>query len=416
MKTKRCLTLTIIAAAAVIFTGCTRGVTADITSSFTPEQVSGRTVDDKFVLSQLDFSLRLFNESLKENGGNVLLSPLSLTYALALTANGADGITLSEIEAAVGEIPVSELNEYLYSCRSVFSEAEGFKLRSANSLWLKDDERISFKNEFLQTDVNYLGAEIYKADFDFSTVGDINGWVKSRTDGMIDRAINKINPNDVLYLINALAFDSEWEKGYGKSDVREGIFTSENGEEQTAEMMYSEESVYLEDENAVGFIKNYKGGKYAFAALLPKEGMTVDEYASSLSAESLKELLDNFEYHTVAAALPKFKYDCDFSLKDTLKSLGISRAFERLTSDFSKMAEMNDPDYKLYLNDVIQKTFIDVNEKGTRAGSVTYFNIGCTSAAPAEEKRVILDRPFVYLIIDNENHLPVFIGTLKNAA
>ena len=400
---------------ALNFTACNQISSVDMTKDFTPEQMRGKAADDAFISSQLEFALRLFKEEYKQNSGNLLISPLSLTCALALTANGAEGETLEQIENIMGGLPLSELNEYLYTYRSSLSSSEGLKLHSANSIWFKDEEKITFRNEFLQTDVNYFSSEIYKADFDASTAADINNWANKNTGGMIKKAVDKIDPEAVMYLINALAFDAEWAKIYEKSNIKEGSFTAENGEKREAEMMYSEESVYLEDENAIGFMKRYKGGKYSFAALLPNEGTTISEYLDLLSAESLQELLKDFRYCEVTAAVPKFKYECDFSLSDTLKSFGVTDAFDRFTTDFSKMAEINVPNYNLYINDVLQKTFIEVNEKGTKAGAVTSFhmNLGCTAAGPPE-KRVILDRPFVYMIVDNENYLPIFMGALTD--
>ncbi|MBD5105331.1 MAG: serine protease [Ruminococcaceae bacterium] len=415
MKNKKFAALFLTAITALNFTACNQISSVDMTKDFTPEQMRGKAADDAFISSQLEFSLRLFKEEYKQNSGNLLISPLSLTCALALTANGAEGETLEQIESIMGGLPLSELNEYLYTYRSSLSSGEGFKLHSANSIWFKDEEKITFRNEFLQTDVNYFSSEIYKADFDASTAADINNWANKNTGGMIKKAVDKIDPEAVMYLINALAFDAEWAKIYEKSNIKEGSFTAENGEKREAEMMYSEESVYLEDENAIGFMKRYKGGKYSFAALLPNEGTTISEYLDLLSAESLQELLKDFRYCEVTAAVPKFKYECDFSLSDTLKSFGVTDAFDRFTADFSKMAEINVPNYNLYINDVLQKNFIEVNEKGTKAGAVTSFhmNLGCTSAGPPE-KRVILDRPFVYMIVDNENYLPIFMGALTD--
>ena len=415
MKRTKITALLLTAITALNFTACAQTSAIDMTKDFTPEQVHGKAADDAFISSQLEFSLKLFKEEYKQNGGNLLVSPLSLTCALALTANGAEGETLKQIESIMDEIPLSELNEYLYTYHSSLSSGDGFKLHSANSVWLKDEEKITVRNEFLQTDVNYYNTEIYKAAFDASTMADINNWANKNTDGMIKKTVDKIDSEAVMYLINTLAFDAEWADIYEKSNIREGSFTAENGEKREAEMMYSDENVYLEDENAVGFMKKYKGEKYSFAALLPNEETTVSEYLDSISAEGLQKLLKEFQYCGVTAAMPKFKYECDFSFTNTLKSLGVTDAFDRFKADFSRMAEINEPNYNLYINDVLQKTFIEVNEKGTRAGAATSFNmnLGCTAAGPPE-KTVILDRPFVYMIVDNENYLPIFMGVLRD--
>ena len=211
---------------------------------------------------------------------NPLISPLSVLCALAMTANGAKGETLAQMEDVFG-LPVQELNGYLHAYMDSLPSGDKYKVSLANSIWFKDDGRLKVERDFLQTNADYYGASIYKAAFDNATRKDINGWVSNRTNGMIKNILDKIPDDAVMYLVNALAFDAEWQNIYKKDKVKNGIFTMESGQAKNVEMMYGLEHMYLDDGNATGFIKYYADRKYAFVALLPNEGIPVGDYCVS---------------------------------------------------------------------------------------------------------------------------------------
>lgn len=359
-----------------------------------------------------DFAIRLFQHSEKD-GENTLISPLSVISALAMTANGAEGRTLSQMEEVFG-IPVSELNENIYAYTKALPVGDKYKLSIANSIWFKDDESFYVEEDFLQSNADWYGAGQFKAPFNKQTLMDINKWVEENTDGMIKDILDSIPENAVMYLINALAFDAEWKNIYYDYQVQEGVFTKEEGLEQQVEMMYSTEHQYLLDENAVGFIKYYADEKYAFAALLPNEGISVTDYVNSLDGERLASILaDPVDVH-VNAAIPKFESEYKTELNDTLKLMGMTDAFDDTVSDFSGIGHSTIGN--LYISRVIHKTFISVDEKGTKAGAATVVEMKAESAImePEEIKTVYLDRPFVYMLIDCEANLPVFIGTVMD--
>ena len=369
---------------------------------------TGKQATYEFKKAQTDFAVELFKASMKENK-NMLISPLSVSVALAMTANGAEGKTLEEMEKVLGGMNIEELNEYLCFYLNSLDDS----LKSANSIWFRDSDRLEIKDDFLKTNVDYLDAQIYKAAFDQNTVSDINAWVDNNTDGMIDKIIEEIKDNVIMYLINALAFEAEWEEMYKKTAVYEDEFTAYGSTVRKVKMMSSEEKLYIEDKNATGFIKPYKGGKYSFAALLPKEGMSVEEYIASLDGEGLLGMLSNARNTTVFAKMPKFSYDCSLSLNDTLQAMGMPLAFDKDCADFSAMGSSKDGN--ISIGRVLHKTFIAVDEKGTKAGAVTAVEMVAESVMVKEDyKTVYLDRPFVYMIIDNENNLPVFMGAVND--
>ena len=409
------LSLILICSMAVNLTGCaTKVQAADLMEGVQANTVTGKASDDAFAQSQMRLAVELFQSSVLESKDeNVLISPLSIQLALAMTANGADGNTKAEMEALLGgEISLEDLNEYLYSYVNNLPSAEKYKLQIANSIWFRDDEgRLQVEKGFLQKNADYYGAQAYKAVFDDQTLKDINNWVKDHTDGMIDSILDQIDEDAVMYLINALVFDAEWQHVYDKSDVYKGKFTNIGGTEKQVDMMHSEETVYLQDENAIGFMKPYSGSKYNFAVLLPNEGVDIYEYIAGLTGESLMETLSTPQLGMVMATLPKFSYEYELTMNDVLKELGMPSAFSGDTADFSKMAHSSRGN--IYIGDVLHKTFISVDELGTKAGAVTKVQMNDESA-PMSEWVVTLNRPFVYMIIDNKTNLPVFIGTVMD--
>ena len=357
-----------------------------------------------------DFALRLFKAGNKDVK-NTLISPLSVLAALSMTANGAKGDTLTEMENVLG-MPVSQLNGYMHSYLNSLPQGEKYKLSLANSIWFTDDDRFTVNEDFLQTNADYFGADIYKSPFDDTTLKDINNWVKQKTDGMIPEILDEIPDNAIMYLVNALAFEADWTEIYTKDAVSTNTFTTADGTEQEVEFMYSTENGYLEDENATGFIKYYKDRKYAFVALLPNEGITVSEYVNSLNGEALAEMLENPQEIPVNTAIPKFETEYDTDMAELLASMGMPKAFDASKADFSALGTSSAGN--IFISRVLHKTFISVGEKGTKAGAATAVEMR-DECAPGntESKTVYLDRPFVYMLIDCQNNIPFFMGTLN---
>lgn len=350
-----------------------------------------------------DFSLALLRENW---GGNVLLSPLSALCALGMTANGANGETLAQMEDVLG-LPVASLNADLAAWSGSLTEDAQIVL--ANSLWVRDGGTFQPEDAFLDAAGRTYGAEVIPAKLDASSAGQINQWVKKHTGGMVDRIVDEIPPNAMLYLINALALDAEWEDVYKSYQVQENIFTTEDGEEQPATLMYSLEGWYIEDGQAQGFLKPYKGDRWAFAALLPEEGLSLEAYASTLTGEHLRELL-NAEDALVEAGIPKFESASAADLAGSLKALGMPDAFSAGAADFSGMGTCDAG--PLYISKVLHHTSISVTERGTKAGAATAAEVEC-GAAP-DFHTVFLNRPFLYMLVDRETNLPAFIGAVTS--
>ena len=233
------------------------------------------------------FAVELLRQT--DEGGSTLLSPVSVVYALAMTANGAAGETLAQMESVLG-LPLEELNAYLRTYTDRLPEETGGRCSLANSIWLRDEaDRLTVEQSFLDAAAAWYDASVFSAPFDESTLRDINAWVSDHTDGRIPSIVDGIPESAMIYLINALAFEGEWEDIYREDQVSSGTFTTEDGREQPAELMYGAESAYLEDSLATGFLKYYKDRNYAFAALLPNEGVSLEDYLASLTGEHLRD-------------------------------------------------------------------------------------------------------------------------------
>ncbi|MCL2062381.1 MAG: serpin family protein [Firmicutes bacterium] len=397
------------------FLGCTKYEpykiqATDLMKHIQAAPVTGAEADNTFISAVADFSFDLFKEAL-DTEDSTLVSPLSVLLALAMTANGAEGQTRQQFEAVLGGgMAMQELNEYLYSFVKSLTSQNKSVLEIANSIWFKEGE-INVLEEFLQTNADYYGAAAYGGAFDESTVDDINAWVKAQTKGLIDKILEQIPADAVMYLINTVYFDAEWLRPYTDSHPR--VFTANSGAKQTAPFMSSDETLYLTDAHARGFIKPYVNNHYSFAALLPNEGISVHDYINSLSGGKFVTILNNAQNALVATSMPKFEYEFELSLVDALQALGITEAFNPFNADFSRIGTT---DYyeNLFISDVLHKTFITVDLKGTKAAAVTSVAVNGAESAPEYIDYIVLERPFIYAIVDNATNLPLFIGAVLN--
>lgn len=386
--------------------GCASIQSEDLLKDKEPATVVG--VHDLTEQSEVltDFGARVFKESFTEEK-NTLISPISILYALSMVANGAEGETLSQMEQAIG-LPVNVLNNYLYSYENALPQGDKYKYHLANSIWFRDDKALTVNDDFLQINVDYYDSEIYKSAFDAGTVKDINQWVKQNTDGMIPGIIEEIPESAILYLINALAFEAEWDVKYEKKQVREDEFHHPDGIKEVVDFMFSSEAIYLEDENTTGFMKYYKDQSYAFVALLPKPGIRMEEYVDSLDGAKIQTLLRERIYTEVKTAIPVFEAEFGTELTEVLSNMGMEDVFDMVNADLTGMGTYEGQN--IYIGKVIHKTYISVDEQGTKAAAVTGAAANC-AGVPEEPKKVYLERPFVYMLIDCKTNIPFFIGT-----
>lgn len=416
---KKCICLLLLLAMTVsLFTACAPAGKQQADQPFNQpdlppaQNVGDKNTDATFESAYTDLAIALFQRSAAASREeNLLISPLSIQLALAMTANGADGQTRQEMETLLGGIHLEELNAYLRTYVKELPSEQKAKLSIANSIWFRDEaNRLTVEEDFLRTNRKYYDAEVFQRAFDETTVKEINNWVDHNTDGMIEQILDKIDDASMMYLINAMAFDAEWAEPYYETAIRDGSFTDISGKEQTVTVMHGGESAYLDDGRATGFLKPYAGGDYSFAVLLPNEGEDLYDYISSMTAQQLTNTLAGAEKVSVITQLPSFRYEFSRNMNDILKEMGMPTAFDPDKADLSKLGSFDDGN--LFIGNVLHKTFVQVDGMGTKAGAVTMVEVyaGAAMAPAPEPKKVIVDRPFVYMIVDSDTNLPLFIG------
>jgi serpin B len=414
MRKSKCtliVCLLLIAALALNMTACVSKVhAADLMDGVNPTAANAAptnpTADQQAAAA--DFALRLFRAS-NESGRNTLISPLSVSIALSMTANGARGETLAQMEQTLG-MSLDELNAYYLAYRQELENSE--VLRLANSIWFTNRDHFTVNRDFLQTNADYYGADAYQAPFDEATLKDINNWVKDKTKGMIPEILDRIPEDAVMYLVNALAFECKWAEEYEEDQIYSGEFTCADGSTRTVDFLHSEESEYLETEQATGFIKPYKDSRYAFAALLPKEGVSLEQLLDGLDGAALRNLLQNPVQEDVSVSIPKFETSYDTELSKALTDMGMELPFQD-GADFTGLGKADDG---ICISRILHKTFLSVDETGTKAAAATVVEMTKSAVEDIIFHSVYLNRPFVYMVIDRETNLPLFIGTMLDPA
>lgn len=363
---------------------------------------------EKFSQAASTFAAGLLKETAVQ-GENTLLSPLSAYFSLAMAQNGAQGETAQEMKKVLGAGVISADNinacsNYLIQRLTAFNGESG-SLKIANSLWAA--KGLDILRGFLQKNANFYSAGVYSADFSSpSAAQDMNSWLSYQTGGMINQLVEKTQEDDAMYLLSTIALEDLWATEYTSDHVSSAAFRLQDGTEKEDISFLNGKERYIHSDSAQGYIKNLKTLPCRFAAILPNAGVSLKDYMKSFDETELSTLLASASGTGFAQTqTPVFQFDFDVSLKTPLQNLGIKSAFTQ-DADFTKISSGNG----LRLSDVVQKTYIALGPQGVKAGAATQAEI--KMGAENLENSVVLDRPFLFLIIDNESNIPVFIGAL----
>ena len=345
---------------------------------------------------------------------NLMVSPLSVYLALAMTVNGAQGTTQQEMLGALATgASLEEMNRSAsYWIGKLATKEKDTELSIANSIWIQHDYRVA--RPFLEKNAQYYDASARLLDFSRQDAPKvINDWVSKMTKGKITSIIDRTSADMLMILANASYFKSDWDEPFEASDTYDRTFQTSAGPLETPFMHAARPMVWLDRSQAQGIMLPYKGKRFWFFALLPDADIPVRTWLARQDANQLFTGLANtsaVHMQEVELAIPPFTATYADTLAQDLQAMGMTAAFKPNTADFSLMSDQGTRD--LFISDVLHKTFIQVDEEGTEAAAVTAVMMKATAYFREEVKLIVFDRPFFYGIMDIETGLPLFIGIL----
>jgi serine protease inhibitor len=392
-----------------MFSGCQKEMVDD--GPNTPNLRPLTVQEQKTVSSSNNFAFRSFEKlSVDEATSNLFISPLSISMALAMTYNGADGQTKEAMRQTLGfeGLTDSEINQ---SFKDLAALLQGIDRKvtftTANSLW--HDRNYKLQDAFVKTNQTYFDATVQGLDFGApAAVGQINSWVKTKTNGKIDKIIDEIERDKVLFLINAIYFKGTWTYPFDKKLTKPAPFYLEDGSSVNRDFMTMPKGEYLFYRDSSKEIVDlpYGNEQYSMTILIPTGEHKVQDIVQELSADKLNTWLGGAQKANRELHMPKFKLEYEKELKVMLQQLGMGVAFSG-QADFTRMVEGQS---NLAISEVKHKTFVEVNEEGTEAAAVTSVGITFTSMPSS----YIIDRPFVFLIREKSSNAILFIGHLMH--
>jgi serpin B len=366
----------------------------------------------KVVDANNKFAFKLFSEVAKRESSdkNISVSPTSVAIALAMTYNGASGSTQQAMAKTLElqGIALPELNSaYAELNKLLQNPEENVQLTIANSLWVNQD--ISLRPDFLQRNRDFYQAQVANLDFQNPNAANtINNWVKENTKGKITNIVNEIEPNQALFLINAIYFKGQWSQKFDNSQTKPQTFYTASGKQKQHPMMSQKgEYRYYETPDFQAVSLPYgQTRRVSLYIFLPKQNSNLKAFYQNLNSENWDKWLSEFSQRDGSITLPRFQTDYDVTLNDTLKALGMGEAFTN-KANFSGMGD------RLAISQVKHKTVIEVNEEGTEASAATSVGIVATSLRqPQPPFQMVVNRPFFYAIRDNQSKNILFMGSV----
>jgi serpin B len=365
----------------------------------------------QLVESNNTFGFNIFEKIIatEDAGKNIMVSPLSVSQALSMATNGAAGNTLTQMQDILGfkDFSLSEMNESNREViNSLLNHDSKVTIEIANSIWYKDN--FSVKTGFIETNRSFYNAEV--SSFDHSQPENaknaMNKWVDEKTHGKIDKIIDEINAEDVMFLINAVYFKAKWKTEFKKKDTKPVLFKLDDGTVKEVETMIGEVELSYSNNEKFSIIKlPYGAGKFNMLIYLPEEGYTTSDIVSEIANTNL----DQMGLLTLVKRdiyLPKFEFKYENKLNDELDAMGMTNAFSPILADFSNITEITDED--IFISKVMHKTYIKTDEEGTEAAAVTSISFTDTSIGP--EETIKIDRSFLFAIVEEDTHSILFIG------
>lgn len=347
------------------------------------------------------------------DGQDVFVSPASLMIALGMTADGADGETLSQMLSAAGMPDSDTLNTGCRDLQSLLTGNSKHCFKLSDAILIKDSAKKAVLPDFLKRNEDYYGALVSALPFDDTLAPKINRWAEKNTNGMIKNVMDRPpDSDDFMFLMNALLFDGKWKTEFNKKVTADGVFHAANGDE-TLSMMHAglKSQPYFEDDKVQATLLSYQDGRTAMLVVLPKGSL--NELMGNLSADSIPGWIDGMKNcGEVNLVLPRFSLSYKNEMIPALRSLGITDAFDADTADFSRLVDAGKMDGNPFISEVIHQTALEVDESGTRAAAVTVGNF--TNELMEDTVEMTVDRPFFCAIVDQPTGAVLFAGAVNN--
>lgn len=360
----------------------------------------------------IEFFANVFNEEAAELDKNFMISPLSLSMALAMTWNCADGETKAVMQKVLklDGYTDQEVNEYYEKLREALLKTDpSTKLAIANSIWT--NKNIKIKDDFIRLNNEYFNSTVESVDFsDANSVKLMNKWAADNTNNLITHVLDKTNPNALMYLMNALYFKGIWTSEFNSRNTSSKPFYSEDGQTKNVDMMHQKSSFNYNENQTMQIVElPYGNQAFSMIVLLPKEGNKLADVTQELqNSNSWGNLVSGLRSTQVDLYLPKFKTEYSRVLNDVLEKMGMGIAFEPGAADFSRMTDAD-----AFISFVEQFTYINTDEVGTEAAAVTVVGIELTSYQPDRTATFNANRPFIYIIRENSTGSILFMGAVK---
>ena len=361
--------------------------------------------DNDFAFDFLQRSVNAFDDA------NVVLSPISVSLALGMVWNGADGDTKTKMETALkmSGLSVEQINEYYKLMQTSLPRIDPkTKLSIANSIWYKNGFQVY--RDFLETNKEYFNSEVAALDFtNPQAVKTINDWCAKNTNNLIPKVLDYIPGDAVMYLINAIYFKGTWSTQFDKERTFETNFYNEDNTTNLVKMMSVTESFnYTEDESAQYLELPYGSGFFNMTFILPKGEKTTTDIIDNINISKWNDIQNQMYSQEVVVRIPRFKTKLQYLLNDVLQAMGMTSAF----GDFANFSKISMED--IFISRVLHDTYIEVTEEGTEAAAVT--TVEMVEFASEEPQNVVFfaNKPFLFLIHEKSTGIILFIGKIGN--
>lgn len=342
---------------------------------------------------------------------NVFLSPLSASMALGMTMNGAEGETFTQMRTALGfgQQTYGELNAAYQSLIALLRGLDPkVDFRIANAIYYDNSFAPAIEPAFLADARTFFDASTGGLTFGTQAALDtVNGWANRNTNGKIPKIMDRMSPDLVMLLMNAIYFKGDWRAAFKKSDTKPLPFTTHKGTPVQVQTMFREGGFRLGHHGGTQVIElPYGGDAFVMTILLPPASTPINEFVASLTPETWQQATANLADSELDLYLPKFKLAWEDTLNDELQRMGMVRAFQGGNAEFTRISRTRGED--LFISFVKQKAYVDVNEVGTEAAAVTVVGVDVVSLPPS----VRVDRPFVFALRERLSGTVLFLGKI----